>query len=87
MPDKKPKAIQKFMIGVWTDGNFVPEKQQPEEPITDFASMLSWARATFKENPGKYSFIRVIQGNMNIARQTTFLASFGMTEDDDTIPA
>lgn len=84
---KKPRNAQKFVIGVWTpEGHFVPSETQPENPITEFAAMLAWARDTFRTNPGHYSFIRLIQGNMLIERQTTFLSKFGMEEYDDTIP-
>jgi hypothetical protein len=37
------------------------------------------------DKPGKYSFIREIPGNLDVAIQTTFFAKFGMPEDDDTV--
>ena len=80
------KMIQKFVIGEWKDGVFTQGSEQPEECITNFAEMLAWARKAYGEVKGNFSFIRKIPGGLNVVRQTTFLARFGM-DPEDTIEA
>lgn len=66
------KLAQRFSIGVWSEGSFHPMEKQPEEPITEFAAMLAWTKATFGNTPGKYEFIRIVPGALVVEPKASF---------------
>jgi hypothetical protein len=72
---------QKIIVGYWDDsegtGNsFVPHEKQPDDPITQMAEMLTWAREALKDEPGEYVFVREIPGVLKVQRENRTVVKF-----------
>ncbi len=72
--ERKPKAVQPWVVGTWNEeGSFIPNGQQPETPITDLHKMVAWVKQNIGE-AGAYEFVRKSPGRLVIAVQQTMKA-------------
>ncbi len=66
------KQIQRFVVGEWVEGKFVPAAVQPPEPITEVSKMIAWTKKEYGQKPGCYEFIRQVQGAWVCGQRTLF---------------
>jgi len=74
--ERKVKAKNPFVVGLWNEDGFVQAETQPAEPITELAKILAWTKKQFDKDGGKFEFIRRVPGVLSIEKKTVTTTTF-----------
>lgn len=75
--NRKPRPESYLVVGSWKDGVFTAAPTQPTAKINDLHKMIAWTKETYGEtSPGRYEFIRTVQGALTLAKQTVLDSSW-----------